>query len=157
MITYMTRCVEVTAGRENVDMALPWFSSLELVPVKILPLPVELLFRIACCTIPMSPATKDEGSEMKKHLNDAACRNSLCGKGRDQSRNFQKNRRVHHNFLIFWTWLDFCPALRECQKQRQPFCPGQSSIHRNRASEKRHSVDEKRHKLDLVWAALLDW
>lgn len=44
---YITTRVEVTAGGVRVDNALPCFSSLLLVPVKILPLPVELLFRTA--------------------------------------------------------------------------------------------------------------
>lgn len=37
--TYMTIRVEVTVGRERVDIALPGLSSLALDPVKILPLP----------------------------------------------------------------------------------------------------------------------
>lgn len=62
---YITTRVEVTAGGERVDNALPCFSSLVLVPVKILPLPVGLLLRIACCTVAISPATK-EGSRIKR-------------------------------------------------------------------------------------------
>lgn len=61
----MTKCVEVTAGRERVDRALLCFSSLVLVPVKILPLPVEVRPRIACCTMAMSPATREEGSKIR--------------------------------------------------------------------------------------------
>lgn len=45
--TYVITRVEVTAGGERVDNALPGFSSLVLVPVKILPLPVEVLPRTA--------------------------------------------------------------------------------------------------------------
>lgn len=44
---YMNTRVDVTAGGERVDNALPCFSSLVPVPVKILPLPVELLLRTA--------------------------------------------------------------------------------------------------------------
>ncbi|TNN36442.1 hypothetical protein EYF80_053384 [Liparis tanakae] len=55
--------VEVTAGGERVDRALPGFSSRVSVPVKIRPLPVEVLPRTACCTMAMSPATREDGSE----------------------------------------------------------------------------------------------
>lgn len=44
---YINTRVEVTTGRERVDNGLPCFSSLLPVPVKIRPLPVELLFRTA--------------------------------------------------------------------------------------------------------------
>lgn len=45
--TYIIILVEVTLGGERVDRALPCFSSLVLVPVKILPLPVMDFPRIA--------------------------------------------------------------------------------------------------------------
>lgn len=59
--------MEVTAGGERVDRALPCFSSLVLVPVKILPRPVEVLPIIACWTMAMSPATSEEGSGDEKN------------------------------------------------------------------------------------------
>lgn len=70
--TYITTRVEVTAGGERVDKALPCFSSLVLVPVKILPLPVEFLPRTAWCTMAISPATSEEGSrfESKKEMKE---------------------------------------------------------------------------------------
>lgn len=64
--TYMTTRVDVTAGGERVDKALPGFSSLALVPVKILPLPDEALLPTALCTVAISPATSEEGSRIKR-------------------------------------------------------------------------------------------
>lgn len=64
-LTYVTTRVEVTAGGERVDRALPCLSSIVLVPVKILPLPNDVLSRAARCTMAMSPATSEEGSEVE--------------------------------------------------------------------------------------------
>lgn len=64
--TYITTRVEVTAGGERVDKALACFSSLVLVPVKILPLPVEVLPCMAWRTMAMSPATSEEGSRIER-------------------------------------------------------------------------------------------
>lgn len=64
--TYMTTRVDVTAGGERVDKALPGFSSRALVPVKILPLPDEALLPTALCTVAISPATSEEGSRIER-------------------------------------------------------------------------------------------
>lgn len=63
--TYVTIRVEVTAGGERADRALPCLSSIMLVPVKILPLPAEVLSRAARCTMAMSPATSEDGSKIE--------------------------------------------------------------------------------------------
>lgn len=63
--TYITTRVEETAGGQRVDKALLGFSSLVQVPVKILPLPAEVLRWTALCTVAISPATSEEGSMIK--------------------------------------------------------------------------------------------
>lgn len=67
--TYVTTRVDVTAGSESVDNALPCLSSLVLVPVKILPLPVRVLSRTACWTMAISPAISEDGSRNKCKIN----------------------------------------------------------------------------------------
>lgn len=64
ILTYITTRVEVTAGGDNVDRH--GFSSLVLVPVKILPLPEGVFSRMAWFTMAISPATSDKVSRTER-------------------------------------------------------------------------------------------